>query len=107
MSPSRCLLAVVMLAAGLAGSTAHAVSNGTQAGSFLLISNGARATSMGEAFTGLADDVTATYWNPAGLTQMPSIETSLSYAAWFADNNRLAQLPATDAWRRLDEEAGA
>ena len=24
------------------------------------------------------------------------------YAAWFADNNRLAQLPPTDAWTELD-----
>jgi long-chain fatty acid transport protein len=31
---------------------------------------GARATAMGGAFIGVADDWTAIYWNPAGLTQL-------------------------------------
>jgi hypothetical protein len=31
---------------------------------------GARALSMGGAFTGLADDVSATYWNPAALVDL-------------------------------------
>lgn len=31
---------------------------------------GARPLGMGGAFTGLADDVNATYWNPAGLVQL-------------------------------------
>jgi len=31
---------------------------------------GARALAMGGAFTGLADDVTATYWNPAALVDL-------------------------------------
>ncbi len=38
---------------------------------FLLIGPGARATGMGEAFVALADDPTATYWNPAGLGLHP------------------------------------
>jgi len=32
---------------------------------------GARAIAMGGAFVGLADDVSATYWNPAGLAFLP------------------------------------
>ena len=32
---------------------------------------GARALAMGGAFVGLADDVSATYWNPAGLLALP------------------------------------
>ncbi|HSA95880.1 MAG TPA: outer membrane protein transport protein [Acidobacteriota bacterium] len=31
---------------------------------------GARATAMGGAYVSLADDVTAVFWNPAGLTQL-------------------------------------
>ncbi|MGC9315763.1 MAG: hypothetical protein ACP5G4_09105, partial [bacterium] len=38
---------------------------------FLLIGPGARATGMGEAFVAIADDATATYWNPAGLGNYP------------------------------------
>jgi hypothetical protein len=33
------------------------------------IGMGARALGMGEAFVGLADDVSATWWNPSGLVQ--------------------------------------
>ncbi len=39
--------------------------------------NGSKAISMGGAFVGLADDYSAAYWNPAGLTQLK--ETSLSF----------------------------
>src|ERR1700722_3572912 len=37
---------------------------------------GARALGMGGAFVGLADDSTATYWNPAGLTGIQDCEVS-------------------------------
>ncbi|PKK84816.1 MAG: hypothetical protein CVT49_01280 [candidate division Zixibacteria bacterium HGW-Zixibacteria-1] len=38
---------------------------------FLRIAAGARAAGMGEAFVAIADDATATHWNPAGLGQYP------------------------------------
>lgn len=38
--------------------------------SFLEIGASARSISVGSAFIGLADDVSATYWNPAGLAQL-------------------------------------
>ncbi|MEW6609072.1 MAG: hypothetical protein AB1414_16785 [bacterium] len=38
--------------------------------SFLKIGIGARALGLGSAFVGLADDPTAIYWNPAGLSQI-------------------------------------
>ncbi|RKZ33533.1 hypothetical protein DRQ33_04100 [bacterium] len=38
---------------------------------FLTIGPGARAAGMGEAFVAVADDPTATYWNPAGLGKYP------------------------------------
>lgn len=40
------------------------------AGGFALTGVGSRATSMGGAFRGLADDASAMYWNPAGLAYM-------------------------------------
>ncbi len=38
---------------------------------FLRIAAGARAAGMGEAFVAVADDATATHWNPAGLGTYP------------------------------------
>jgi len=38
---------------------------------FLRIAAGARAAGMGEAFVAVADDASATHWNPAGLGQYP------------------------------------
>ncbi|MFA7073781.1 MAG: hypothetical protein WC234_01170 [Endomicrobiaceae bacterium] len=48
---------------------------GTDAAAFLKKSVGAKAIAMGGAFTSIADDTTAIYWNPAGLakTQMYSV----------------------------------
>jgi len=61
------LLIVTLLAATLALSVTQVYAVSEAACLFLLISPGARAAGMGEAFVGLADDATAVYWNPAGL----------------------------------------
>ncbi len=45
----------------------------------LIFPPGARSTGMGEAFTGVADDATATYYNPAGLGQAPQANSWKSY----------------------------
>jgi len=47
---------------------------------FFDIGMGPRALGMGGAFTGLADDYLATYYNPAGLGQLLNREMGLSYA---------------------------
>ena len=39
----------------------------------------ARASAMGNAFIGLSDDITALYFNPAGLAQMRQSEFSLGF----------------------------
>jgi hypothetical protein len=39
---------------------------------------GDKAAALGGAFTGLADDATATYYNPAGLTQIKNIKLNVS-----------------------------
>jgi hypothetical protein len=43
---------------------------GTTGANFLKLGVGPRAIGMGEAQVGLADDAFATYWNPAGLSQL-------------------------------------
>lgn len=55
---------------------------------FLSIGVGAQAFGMGRAMTAVSDDVTAGYWNPAGLaSQNTSLqpEASLMYASYFAN----------------------
>ncbi|MBI4061406.1 MAG: PorV/PorQ family protein [Elusimicrobia bacterium] len=48
--------------------------------SFLDIGVGARAIGMGGAYTALADDASAVYWNPAGLSRVEKRELSVSHA---------------------------
>jgi hypothetical protein len=49
---------------------------GTEGGEFLKIGVGERAIGMGGAFCSIADNVTAVYWNPAGLAQLEMRELS-------------------------------
>jgi hypothetical protein len=60
------LIAVLIL---ITASTAGAVSNAAVL--YLRVAAGARPAGMGEAFVSMADDATATYWNPAGLGNAP------------------------------------
>jgi hypothetical protein len=60
----------VLCVLGLA-SVAQAVNYSNEV---LAIGVGARALGMGGAYVGVADDSTAVYWNPAGLTNIPHME---------------------------------
>ena len=57
---------------------------GTTAAPFLKIGVGARAIALGGNFTALANDVTALYWNPAGITHLSSAAFSATHTNWFA-----------------------
>jgi len=50
------------------------------AGAFLKMGVGARALGMGSAFTAVADDSTAAFWNPAGLALLERSEGSFMHA---------------------------
>ncbi len=50
------------------------------AGAYLRMGVGARALGMGDAYTAICDDVYATYWNPAGLTQIQEHQIGTMYA---------------------------
>ena len=49
---------------------------------FLLISPGARAGGMGEAQVAVANDVYASYWNPAGLAFLEGSEMAIMHVNW-------------------------
>jgi hypothetical protein len=52
---------------------------------FLNIGVGARAHGMGGAMTALSNDITSTYWNPAGLTGIEApLQIGLMHSEWFA-----------------------
>lgn len=56
---------------------------GTTAFNFIKIGVGARAVGMGGAFSAIVDDATASYWNPAGLSQIEKIQLSAMHIEWF------------------------
>jgi len=56
---------------------------GTAVYPLLKIGQGCRASAMGESFTGLADDASAVYWNPAGLGLIAGHKFDLSHQEWF------------------------
>jgi hypothetical protein len=57
---------------------------GAGSGNFLLMPVGARGMAMGSAYSAIADDPSALYWNPAGITQGPGATAAYSYTRLFA-----------------------
>lgn len=60
---------------------------GTTGAQFLELGVSARAMGMGEAFTAVADDISAVYYNPAGLTSLWGRESMATYIQMPADIN--------------------
>ena len=52
---------------------------------FLKIGVGARAVGMGESFVAVANDVSALYWNPAGLTEFSDNQVIFSHTEYVVD----------------------
>lgn len=81
-----------MILAGVLATPARA-QTGTQdntayggaAGEFLLLGAGARGTALGGAYAALATDLTAMYYNPAGLAQLPRPSVMISSLTYIAD----------------------
>jgi tetratricopeptide (TPR) repeat protein len=61
--------------------------SGGQPGSFLHLGQSARALGMGNCFAAISDDLTAIYYNPAGLTQLLKYELNTFYCPLWEDTN--------------------
>lgn len=60
---------------------------GTTAAKFLSIGIGPRANALGGAYSSIANDASAMYWNPAGIANVSSFQTIFTYTKMFADIN--------------------
>lgn len=80
----RLLLAVLLLGPPPAARALFRESDaGTASAQFLRLGADARAMGMGEAARAVAEDATATYWNPAGLASLRTRHVSFSHAALY------------------------
>ncbi len=107
-SPRLARTALVLFAACLALVPA-AADAAKYAGAFMDDGGGARALAMGGAFTAVADDPSAAYWNPAGLAGTAERNLLLMHAERFGDlidRDYVAYAQPVD-WSLLGGEDGA
>ncbi|MEI8135380.1 MAG: PorV/PorQ family protein [bacterium] len=108
-----CRLTFATLVALLFVTSVHAQNNlattgenftnvGSSGSAFEKLGVGARAAGMGGAFSALADDISALYWNPAGIARLKGINTSATYTAWYAGTTHNfigASIPISERYR--------
>jgi len=58
---------------------------GTTAAKFLSIGVGSKAVGMGGAYTSIANDASAMYWNPAGVSFYNTKQVYFNHSNWIAD----------------------
>lgn len=80
-SALHALVALLLPAVSLAGGP------GSTGGVGLKLPSAARPTAMGGAFVGLADDLSALDWNPAGLATVGAPELALMHTKYLADTS--------------------
>jgi hypothetical protein len=60
---------------------------GTSAAPFLGISVGPKAISMGSAFVAVANDASALYWNPSGISRIGQTQFLATHTNWLVNTN--------------------
>lgn len=77
---------VLLLAAGFLLTPSHLLVAGINSGAaFLKIGTGARPAALGSAYTAVADDVDALYYNPGGLARLKRRDLGATHAQWLLD----------------------
>jgi hypothetical protein len=106
MALASCVFAPVANAQTGGTTTATTSDNFTNEGSagatFQKMWVGARASGMAGAYTALAEDITALYWNPAGISRLQGINVGATYTRWFGgvDHNFIgASMPISEKYR--------
>lgn len=85
MKKSYILIFVIILCFSLNVYSQTLAKTGTTASQFLKIGVGSRAVGMGGAIVASVNDISAMYWNPAGLSRMSSSEAIFSHTSWLLD----------------------
>ncbi|MBI4752842.1 PorV/PorQ family protein [Candidatus Desantisbacteria bacterium] len=70
---------ICLLVLGILGQGVYANNAGEKGAAFLKLGQGARANGMAGAYSAIADDSSACYWNPAGLVQLEQNEALFMY----------------------------
>lgn len=78
-----------MVSAGVGYGQQRPFRVGTTAANFLEIGVGSAATAMGEAYVAVANNVSAIYWNPAGLSTIRNNQAQIMYQPWVVDVNNI------------------
>lgn len=77
---------LMFIGIGLSSNTYAQIDNaGTSVANFLKIGIGAKAQAMGAAYVAQADEVTALYWNPAGITHIQGNQVGFTQIDWITD----------------------
>lgn len=86
---TRCISALVL---AMAVGGVHAAEEGSFALEFLGMGVGARAAAMGSAYVAVAEDASAAYWNPAGLTGVEQYGFTTQHADMFQQGTQESAL---------------
>ena len=81
------VILVIMIALSVSLSAVEVTKTGTTAAGFLNIDVGARAVGMGGAFVSVANDISAMYWNSAGVARLTAPQAVFTHTKWIADIN--------------------
>lgn len=86
MKSNNTLKLIILIVLILVNQSLGQVGQGGATGlAFLKLGVGGRASGLGEAYSAVADEATATFWNPAGLTFVNNTQFSFTHNEWIQD----------------------